>query len=154
MRRRSREDAGNHAEHAANPSLRRAKAMSEWSLPVLLASLHDNIQNQLQITRNSFAHSGTKGDVSEGVGLDMLRTYLPKRYRAAHYYVHDSNGVSPARIDVVVFDRQSSPLIFQFQGQTIVPAESVYAIFEAKQTINAEHVAYARKKVATVRKLH
>ena len=41
------------------------------------------------------------------------------------------------QIDVVVFDRQYSPFIFNYEGQTIIPAESVYAVFEAKQTVNA-----------------
>ncbi|MDR2011890.1 MAG: hypothetical protein LBQ20_02325 [Rhodanobacter sp.] len=128
--------------------------MSDWSLPVLLANLHDDIQRRLQITRQSFAHPGAKGDASEGVWLEMLKTYLPERYRADKAFVVDSKGVFSEQIDVVVYDRQYSPFIFQYQGQTIIPAESVYAIFEAKQAINANHVAYARKKVASVRKLH
>jgi hypothetical protein len=128
--------------------------MSHWSLPLLLASLHDDIQNRLQIARKSFAHSGTKGDASEAVWLQMLSTYLPQRYRADKAFVVDSKGVFSDQIDVVVYDRQYSPFIFQYEGQTIVPAESVYAVFEAKQTINAGHVEYARKKVATVRRLH
>ena len=55
---------------------------------------------------------------------------------------------------MVVFDRQYSPFIFDYQGQMIIPAESVYAVFEAKQSINAEQVEYAHKKVASVRRLH
>jgi hypothetical protein len=128
--------------------------MSGWSLPVLLASLHDDIQHRLQIARQSFAHPGTKGDASEEVWLKMLNTYLPKRYRADKAFVVDSKGVFSEQIDVVVYDRQYSPFIFQYEGQTIVPAESVYAVFEAKQTIHADHVSYARKKVASARKLH
>lgn len=128
--------------------------MSDWSLPALLANLHDDIQNRLQIARKSFAHPGTKGDASEAVWLQMLSTYLPQRYRADKAFVVDSKGVFSDQIDVVVYDRQYSPFIFQYEGQTIVPAESVYAVFEAKQTINAQHVAYARHKVATVRRLH
>jgi len=53
-----------------------------------------------------------------------------------------------------VFDRQYSPFIFSYEGQTIIPAESVYAVFEAKQTMNAAQVSYAREKVASVRRLH
>jgi hypothetical protein len=53
-----------------------------------------------------------------------------------------------------VFDRQYSPFIFSYEGQTIVPAESVYAVFEAKQSINADRIDYARQKVASVRRLH
>jgi hypothetical protein len=57
-------------------------------------------------------------------------------------------------MDVVIFDRQYSPFIFDYEGQKIVPAESVYAVFEAKQSINAEYVKYAQEKVQSVRKLH
>jgi hypothetical protein len=65
----------------------------------------------------------------------------------------DSEDAFSEQMDVVIFDRQYSPFIFRFQGQTIVPAESVYAVFEAKQSIDAGQVEYARKKVASVRRL-
>jgi hypothetical protein len=63
------------------------------------------------------------------------------------------NIAPTSTIDFVVFDRQYSPFIFKYEGQTIVRAESVYAAFEAKQTINAALVQYAQDKVATVRRL-
>ncbi len=128
--------------------------MSDWSLAQLLASLHDDIQQRLESIRKCFAHPGTKGDASEKVWLELLQTYLPQRYQAATAHVVDSRGEFSDQIDVVVFDRQYSPFIFHYEGQTIVPAESVYAVFEAKQTINATHVSYAQEKVASVRRLH
>jgi hypothetical protein len=128
--------------------------MSDWSLSVLLASLHDDIQNRLEIARKSFSHPGTKGDVSEEVWLQMFKTYLPQRYQADKAFVVDSKGNFSEQIDVVIYDRQYSPFIFRYEGQIIVPAESVYAVFEAKQTINAKYVEYARQKVASVRNLH
>ena len=128
--------------------------MSEWSLKQLLAGLHDDIQRRLETARQSFAHPGTKGDASENVWLDLLSTYLPQRYQAAKAHVVDSRGAFSDQIDVVVYDRQYSPFIFRYEEQTIIPAESVYAVFEAKQTLNAKHVKYARAKVSTVRQLH
>jgi hypothetical protein len=128
--------------------------MTEWSLSVLLAGLHDDIQQKLDIVRRSLGHPVSKGDASESVWLELLQTYLPKRYQAATAHVVDSNGVFSDQIDVVIFDRQYSPFIFSFKGQTIIPAESVYAVFEAKQAINADQVAYSQKKVASVRRLH
>ena len=128
--------------------------MSEWSLEQLLAGLHDDIHRRLETARRSFGHPGTKGDASESVWLDLLSTYLPKRYQAAKAHVVDSNGAFSDQLDVVVYDRQYSPFIFRYEEQTIIPAESVYAVFEAKQTLNAEHVAYAREKVASMRRLH
>ena len=128
--------------------------MSKWSLKQLLAGLHDDIERRLETARRSFAHPGTKGDASEGVWLDLLNSYLPKRYQAAKAHVVDSKGAFSDQIDVVVYDRQYSPFIFLYESQTIIPAESVYAVFEAKQTLNSAHVKYARDKVATVRRLH
>lgn len=128
--------------------------MSEWSLSHLLSGLHDDIQQKLATVRRTFGHPGTKGDASEAVWLELLQTYLPKRYSATTAHVVDSSGAFSEQIDVVVFDRQYSPFIFQYQGQTIIPAESVYAAFEAKQAINASQVAYAQNKVASVRRLH
>jgi hypothetical protein len=95
-----------------------------------------------------------KGDASQEVWLELFQTYLPKRYSALSSYVVDSMGDFSEQIDAVIFDRQYSPFIFNYQGESIIPAESVYAVFEAKQAINAGQVSYARKKVASVRKLH
>lgn len=128
--------------------------MTDWSLSQLLAGLHDDIQQRLATARKAFGHPSTKGDASEHVWLEMLKTYLPQRYQVATAHVVDSAGRFSQQIDVVIFDRQYSPFIFQYQGQTIVPAESIYAVFEAKQSINAEHVAYAQEKVASVRALN
>lgn len=128
--------------------------MPNWSLSQLLSSLHDDIQQRLAIARKSFHHPGTKGDASEHVWISMLELYLPKRYQAAKAHVVDSRGNFSEQIDVVVFDRQYSPFIFTYENQTIIPAESVYAVFEAKQTANAALVNYAQDKVATVRRLH
>ena len=128
--------------------------MKDWSLSKLLAGLHDDIEQRLATARKAFAHPGTKGDASEHVWLKLLQTYLPQRYQAATAHVVDSNGAFSEQIDVVVFDRQYSPFIFQYEGQNIIPAESIYAAFEAKQTINADLVRYAQKKIASVRRLH
>ena len=49
----------------------------------------------------------------------------------------DSEGAFSQQIDVVIFDRQYTPFIAHFEGQKVIPAESVYGVFEAKQLINA-----------------
>jgi hypothetical protein len=128
--------------------------MREWSLQRILAGLHEDIERRLHTARQAFSHPGTKGDASEGVWLDLLKTYLPKRYNAEKAHIVDSKGNFSQQIDVVIFDRQYSPFIFHFEGQIIIPAESVYAVFEAKQTINAGLVSYAQQKAASVRALH
>ncbi len=128
--------------------------MTKWSLQTLLSGLHDDIEMRLKMSRATMGHPVSKGDASEKVWLDMLSNYLPERYRAAKAHVVDSEGNFSDQIDVVVFDRQYTPFIFKFEGQTIIPAEGVYAVFETKQELTAQHVDYAQKKIASVRNLH
>lgn len=127
--------------------------MSDWSLPQLFASLHSKIDAELRVAREALNHPGTKGDTSEAIWIGLLETYLPSRYRVCSAHVVDSEGAFSDQIDIVIFDRQYSPFVFDFLGAKVVPAESVYAVFEAKQTISAANIAYARDKVASVRKL-
>lgn len=127
--------------------------MSQWSLEKLLSGLHEDIHHALSAARERYAHPVAKGDASETVWLKLLQTYLPMRYQAERAFVVDSNGNFSEQIDVVIFDRQYSPFILRHEGQTILPAESVYGIFEAKQSINAVQVGYAQTKIASVRNL-
>jgi hypothetical protein len=127
--------------------------MSGWSLQNLIAGLHDGIEQRLKTARATLGHSGTKGDASEAIWLELLQTYLPQRYQADKAHVVDCDGAFSEQIDVVVFDRQYSPFVFRQEGQIVVPAESVYGAFEAKQTLNATQVNYAHNKIASVRRL-
>lgn len=128
--------------------------MSNWSLEKILSSVHNDIERRLSAVRETFAHPTTKGDASEQVWLELFQRYLPRRYQAERAHVVDSNGVFSDQIDVVIFDRQYSPFIFDFEGQKIIAAESVYAVFEAKQSATAAYVAAAQDKVQSVRRLH
>lgn len=128
--------------------------MTDWSLPKLLDGLHDRVQHELRQSREMLGHSVAKGDQSETVWITMLSEHLPERYSIARAVVADSNNAFSDAIDVVVFDRQYSPFILPAEGIKVVPAESVYAVFEAKQEIDAAQVRYAHKKIASVRRLH
>lgn len=127
--------------------------MSDWSLKALLSGLHDDIQQRLETIRKTMGHPGTKGDASESVWNELFNQYLPERYQADKAHVVDSAGNFSQQIDVVIYDRQYSPFIFHYEGQIVLPAESVYAVFEAKQSANLDHVKYAQEKVRSVRQL-
>ena len=128
--------------------------MSEWSLKDVLSGLHDDIQNRLETIRKTMPHPVSKGDASERVWNELFNTYLPARYKSDKAHVVDSEGTISQQIDVVIYDRQYSPFIFHYEGEIIIPAESVYAVFEAKQSANLKHVQYAQDKVRSVRALH
>ena len=123
----------NSSADGADATIQRAGQMSEWSLSTLLESLHQDVQNKLAAIRQTVQHPGAKGDASEQVWIELLKTYLPKRYSAEQAFVVDSAGGISQQIDVVIFDRQYTPFIFEIQDAKYVPAESVYAVFEASK---------------------
>jgi hypothetical protein len=127
---------------------------SGWSLPKLMQGLHERVAQDLKIAREALGHPVAKGDGSEAVWTSLFRKYLPQRYAAAKGTIVDSRGLFSDEIDVVLFDRQYTPLIFQHENEIVVPVEAVYAVFESKQEINTGFIQYAQQKVATVRRLH
>jgi hypothetical protein len=99
-------------------------------------------------------HPTAKGDGTEGHWLKMLQRRLPARYRADRAFVIDAHGNRSEQIDMVIHDRQFCPLLLDTEGCISVPAESVYAVIEVKQTIGAQTLAYAGQKAKSVRQLH
>jgi hypothetical protein len=82
-------------------------------------------------------------------GGERLRVDEIARVLAPHGWIFLRRRRSPCSpqdqkrhpdLAILVGRIQYSPFIFTFEGQKIIPAESVYAIFEAKQTLNAELV--------------
>jgi hypothetical protein len=128
--------------------------MNPWSLPDLFDTVNADIETRLGGVRASVGHATDKGDASERVWLDVLEKYLPARYAVRRAHVVDSQNKFSEQIDIVIHDRQYSPFVFHYEGIAVVPAESVYGVLEAKQTLNAGNVSYAHRKIASVRRLH
>ncbi len=98
-------------------------------------------------------HPTDKGDLAELNWLAWFEKYLPRRYSVTKGTVVDCEGNTSEQIDVIIYDRQYSPLVFTVDNITYVAAESVYAVFEVKQDLDKDHIEYAGKKAESVRKL-
>jgi hypothetical protein len=120
----------------------------------MFMDLQEKMISDCLVTSKDITHPGSKGDASEDQWKDWLGEYLPKRYQVEKAFVVDSQGNISEQLDAVVFDRQYSPFLLSHHGQKYIPAESVYAVFEVKQSMNKEHIEYAGNKIMTVRKLH
>lgn len=123
-------------------------------LTEILDGLQARLEGELRGNRVAVTHPGARGEASEVDWLRVLKDHLPHRYQADRAFVIDSQGVCSEQIDVVIYDRQYSPFLFNQANQRYVPAESVYAVLEVKQDLSREHVLYAGEKAASVRRLH
>lgn len=122
-------------------------------LQKIFINLQKQMATKLSANRKLIMHPGTKGDTSELNWIKMLDTYLPKRYKVDKAFMLDSDGNLSDQIDLVIYDRQYSPFLFNQDGALYIPAESVYAVFEVKQTLNKDMILYAGEKIESVRKL-
>lgn len=123
-------------------------------LAEMFCSIQEGLLAKQNLVRTAIKHSGSKGDASEVNWIQLLRDYLPKRYCIEKAFLVDSKGVLSQQQDIVIFDQQYSPFLLNVSNAFYVPAESVYAVIEAKQELNRSHVIYAAEKAASVRGLH
>mgnify|MGYP007126628924 FL=1 len=123
-----------------------------------LKSLFESLQKQmlaeLSTNRLFIDHPGTKGDSIENVWIGWLRKYLPTKYCVDKAIVIDSHGNISDQMDLVIYDEQFTPFVFNQNGVKYIPAEGIYAVFEVKPEINKAYIEYAGAKIASVRKLH
>ncbi|WP_411342602.1 DUF6602 domain-containing protein [Paenibacillus sp. WLX1005] len=123
-----------------------------------LKNLFHGLQNQMIYTlssnRENIDHPGAKGDASELDWIEWLETYLPKRYKVGKAFVVDSTNQISDQIDLVIYDQQYTPFVYVTKGTSYIPAESVYAVFEVKQSFNTKNIKYAGEKFETVRRLY
>jgi len=123
-------------------------------LTEILDGLQARLEGDLRGNRSAVTHPGARGEASEEDWLRVLNDHLPRRYQVDRAFVIDSQGECSEQIDIVIYDRQYSPFLYNQANQRYVPAESVYGVLEVKQDLSREHVLYAGVKAASVRRLH
>lgn len=128
-------------------------AQNRFDLAEAFRARQQQLESDLGFGRTVLAHPGTLGDATELDWRGMLADFLPRRYGVAKAFVIDVDGAMSEQLDIVVHDRHYSPLLFEVGGAHFIPAESVYAVFEIKQSLNKSHIAYAGDKIASVRRL-
>ncbi|WP_298033989.1 DUF6602 domain-containing protein [uncultured Dysosmobacter sp.] len=127
--------------------------MPDINISQLYSEMQTEMLQTLRTGAAAFTHPGTKGDNTEVNWIEWFCKYLPSRYKVDKAIIIDSTGKCSDQIDLVIYDAQYSYLVFQQQDSKLIPAESVYAIFEVKQNLNKEHMEYAQGKAESVRSL-
>lgn len=121
-----------------------------------LSNVADKLQKQMLaelLMADPIGHRGLKGTACEDVWIAWMGKYLPSRYSITRGQVVDYKGNMSEQIDIIIHDRIfSSPLLVN-DAPLLVPAESVYAIFESKSDLSSKNIRYAQNKAESVRLL-
>lgn len=130
------------------------KPLESFHLPGAFAAREKELSARLDIGGALTEHGTLVGTGTEHGWYGLLGEFLPGRYGVVTGKVVDSRGHQSQQIDLIVHDTFYSPLMFTVGGATFVPAESVYAVFEVKQTLDKVHLGAAADKAESVRRLH
>ena len=88
-------------------------------------------------------HPTAKGDASELPWREVIGNFLPERYCCSQAFVIDADGECSEQVDVLIHDRQYSPLLFRQGPHLYVPAESVYVRVRKPEVVLNPPVEYA-----------
>lgn len=126
-----------------------------------LSEMYKEIQIEMMSSLNlssPIPNPTMKGDATEYDWINFFSKYLPKRYSVDRGIIIDSNGDTSKQIDIIIYDTQYSYFVFNKYNEKnktlMIPAESVYAVFEVKQSLNNANMEDAEEKAKSVRKLN
>ena len=120
-------------------------------LQEIYESLQEMMASSLGVNRRVLDHSTAKGNGAELKWEEFFKNHLPQRYRVASGFVIDRESRVSDQIDLIIYDRQYCPHLYNQNKQIYLPVESVYAVIEVKQDLDKETIEYAGRKAASVR---
>ncbi len=96
-------------------------------------------------------HGGEKGRVVEGLVVELIERFLPKRFSIGSGLIVTSSGKVSSQTDIVIYDNFHNAPIKMHHGLSIFPIESVYATIEVKSTLDDEGFQKSLKNNAKLR---
>ncbi len=127
----------------------------------LLESRIESFINEFQImSKNIFLnpegtliHPGEFGSYRERIVGDLLRIVTPGRLEIGSGFIITADNKVSTQCDIVIFDRNSTPLLESKNNQRFFPIETVAGIIEVKSNMSKSDLIDALKKISKTKML-
>lgn len=115
----------------------------------------EELQTSLRRSRVAFAHRLTSGESTEAAVRQFLRENYPESIGVAHGQVIDSGGDQSGQLDVIMYDKARTPILFsdREQGNRLVPAEGVLAAMDVKHSVSSADLTKAAADAKKLKRL-
>lgn len=101
----------------------------------------------------SFIHPGEFGTYREKICKRFLRPFVPNNYEiSSGFLVNNSKEIS-TQCDIVIFDKDCTPLITDYNNNQFYTVETVAAIGEVKSILSKQDFKTAINKLAKCKKI-
>ena len=125
--------------------------------PTLYRNVLSTAQHKMSATidqiRRSVPHAGETGDLVERVIRSQLLEVLPDKVGVSSGFVLDSLGSVSRQMDIILYDRPSTPRIFASDGAQMFPVESTYACGEIKTEMDSNQLIDSFEKALSYKNL-
>lgn len=122
-------------------------------VPALVEQMSEELKHNFEKRARLFSHPGESGEAREAALREILGNYLPGRCGVDTGFVVDSNWNESQQTDIVVYDRNYSPVFEIVDGKRYFPCETVLAVGEVKASIASEQLEDAFAKIESVKTL-
>jgi len=128
---------------------------SENSLQIIFQGLSQKLQADFELLSSQFSHSLSTGEAREFVLKELLRQYLPAKLGAEKGIIISSveNELPSKQIDIIIYDKLNTPVLYNVENLRIFPIEGVYAVIEVKSNLDSKTFKNAIENVRSVKKM-
>lgn len=106
----------------------------------------DKVERQL-------IHAGEFGRLREVVSKNFIRYAIPRRLDIGTGFVMNHAGDVSTQVDLIVYDKNETPLVQDSENQYFYPVETVCAVGEIKSVLKKDEFGKALNKLAKIKEL-
>lgn len=103
--------------------------------------------------KGQLIHAGEFGRLREVVSKNFIRYAIPRRLDIGTGFVINHAGDVSTQADLIVYDRNETPLVQDSENQYFYPVETVCAVGEIKSVLKKDQFIKAINKLAKIKKL-
>jgi hypothetical protein len=107
------------------------------NLTELFVQISHQMKAELKSARSAASHAGIKGTAFENIVKNFLSRHVPERLGICTGQLVDSTGNMSKQLDIIIYDKAYTPVLFKSEGIQVIPNECAYAVIEVKATLEA-----------------
>ena len=123
------------------------------SLQKIFEGMGKKLQADFEFLTSQLSHALSTGEAREFILKELLRKYLPAKLGIDKGIILSSDGQVSKQIDIVIYDKLNTPLLYGAENLRLFPVEGVYAIISIKSKLDSSGLRESVENIHSVKKL-
>jgi len=123
------------------------------SLQRIFEGVGKKLQTDFEFLTSQLSHALSTGEARESTLKELLRQYLPGKLGVDKGIIVSSDGQVSKQIDIVIYDKLNTPLLYCAENLRLFPVEGVYATISVKSKLDSSTLEESVENIRSVKKL-